>query len=207
MDLVDQVSQGVKKVTITGGEPLEQEHEALATFMCLLTDKKYKITVETSGTQSIIQFRMDYGHILPKKLGDLSFIVDYKLKASHFKGEMDIEGHFALLPRGDVVKFVIDSEQDFWEAVEVVCKLDQYPTFNARMFFSPSHGSMKPARLFAMMLDAEMPKKNVGINLQLHKYIWPEDSREEEDLSGIDFTKRTLGRTEFLRRIRQSKES
>lgn len=205
VELVDRVSRGTKKVTITGGEPLEQDHEALAMLICLLADKKYKITMETSGTQNTLEFRMNFSHIFPEKLGDLSFIVDYKLAASRFKGTMDIDNHFALLPRGDVVKFVIDDEQDFAEAVDVANMLDRSANFKARMFFAPSHGKMKPAKLFEMMLKAEMPRKNVGINMQMHKYIWEDDTRAEEDLSGIDFTKRTLGREQFLQNVRRGK--
>lgn len=207
--IVQQYSKGIRKVTITGGEPLQQGHTALAYFLGILADKKYAVSIETSGTQNTIEFRQNYYHMLPdpNDLGKLSFVIDYKLPGSKYIGEMDLENHFALLPRGDFVKFVIDDFDDFIEACRVVGILDLSPNFHAQMFFSPSHGNMTPKELFSLMIAAELPSKNVGLNLQMHKYIWPADSREEEDLVGIDFTKRSLGREVFLQQIRQQEKA
>ena len=115
---------------------------------------------------------------------------------------MDIQNHFLCLDRGDVVKFVIDSNEDFLEATNVATELDRSPNFNAMMYFSPSHGKVSPLQLFKWMRATTLPAMGVGLNLQMHKYIFPEDLRVEED-GGLDWTKRSLGRENFLERMRK----
>ncbi len=41
---------------------------------------------------------------------------------------------------------------------------------------------------------------DVRINMQMHKYIYGEAVRDEED-GGFDWTKRSLGREEYLARV------
>lgn len=198
-------SQDCTKVTITGGEPLEQDWIVLASFIALLLRNHFDVSVETSGTQNTLDFRRliqsecmigSYGN------GDLSFVVDYKLQGSKFKGEMDIENHFSNLPAGDVVKFVIDTQDDFDEACLIADRLYGAGNFEASMYFSPSHGRCDPATLFEMMKDTNLPSLGVGLNVQSHKYIWPWDSRDEED-GGLDFTKRSMGRKKYLESTRE----
>jgi len=203
VEVVKHVGGGIHKVTLTGGEPLEQDWVGLYLFIKLLIEEDYLITVETAGTQDTIQFRNGLEDMLLFRppFGMLTFVVDWKLPSSKFKGNMDLQ-HFSHLQHGDVVKFVIDTTEDFNEACKVARLLYDKRTFGARMYFSPAHGMMTPVRLFRMMIVAGMPNIGVGINLQMHKYIWPIDVRAEENY-GVDFTKRTLGREEYLRRIRE----
>jgi len=201
-------AEKVRKVTLTGGEPLEQDWVALYLFMRLLIDKGYHVTVETAGTQDTILFREGFKNGWPTlnlSFQNLSFVVDYKLKSSQFKGEMDPD-HFANLRHGDVVKFVIDSSDDLHEASSMAHWLNKQRMFGARMYFSPSHNHIEPEMLVHKMRALGLPQIGVGLNMQMQKYIWPEDVRTEED-TGVDFTKRTLGREEYLRRIRSGDET
>lgn len=200
VEKISKANGDVKKVTLTGGEPLEQDHGALATFIELLSRNGYSVTVETSGTRSVLDFRMNFGYMLPYAPSKLSFVVDYKLQRSRFKGEMDLEGHFAWLSEGDFIKFVINSPDDFLEAVGVVRYLGKQKSCHARIYFSPVHGVVTPGELLRWMSSAKLLGK-VGLNVQAHKYVFDKDARNEEGLSGIDFTKRGLGRPEFLRRM------
>ena len=50
---VEAVSRGCKKITLTGGEPLEQDGPALRCFLRRLLDHGYRITCETAGTHDI----------------------------------------------------------------------------------------------------------------------------------------------------------
>lgn len=205
VEAVGIVGSKVRKVTLTGGEPLEQDWPALYLFMSLLIEEGYYITVETAGTEDTLRFRKGLRASRPSldtSFKNLSFIVDYKLHSSKFKGEMD-EAHFANLQHGDVVKFVIDTTEDLHEASIMAHWLDKQKNFGARMYFSPSHNHMEPELLVHKMRGLGLPQINVGLNMQMHKYIWPADVRTEED-NGIDFTKRSLGREEFLRRIRKA---
>lgn len=207
-EIVKQKAGSVKKVTLTGGEPLEQDPVALWTFLKLLLENKFNVTVETAGTIDTLIFRDGLAKAWPNlklSMCQLTFVVDYKLKSSQFKGSMNFHNHFSKLRRGDVVKFVIGTEEDFEEAVEIAKELDQESSFLAAMYFSPQEGGEIPANeLFFRMKEDGLDALGVGINLQLHKYIFPDDSREEEG-GGLDFTKRSLGRDEYLRNIKNAK--
>lgn len=203
MEVVKETAGKTRKVTITGGEPLEQDPIALARFISLLVANNFHVTVETAGTEDTLTFRDSVkGNI---GLGQLTFVVDYKLKSSKFKGRMDLVNHFAKLRRGDVVKFVIGSEEDFNEAVGVARYLDEQNSFLAAMYFSPQDGGkMTFQALFEAMKKHGMDDIGVGYNLQMHKVIFPGSFRDEEE-GGVDFTKRTLGRDSYLANIKKQK--
>lgn len=204
IESVKLIGGDVRKVTITGGEPLEQQWIPLARFIGLLLKDRYNVSVETAGTENTDQFRAVVSNMYPDiklRLGQLSFVVDYKLKSSGFHGRMDM-AHFSQLRYGDVVKFVVGNEADFDEAMEVVRALDAAKEFNATMYFSPQDGGQwSTSELFYNMRKAGADQFGVGYNLQMHKIIFPNDPRGEEE-DGIDFTKRTLGRREFLDKLK-----
>lgn len=209
--VVNEISaDGCTKVTITGGEPLQQDNKALAELIHLLLENWYSVTVETAGTENTVLFRTKYNLPIYENNSRLGFVVDYKLDESQFNGKMDLVNHFHHLSKHDIVKFVISNEKDFRQAVAVVANiysdpntLNTTPTPHAfpAMYFSPAMGILSPADLIDWMKnDKTVQYLGIGLNLQLHKYIWTDDFRAEED-DGIDFTKRTLGREEHLRRM------
>ena len=165
----------------------------------------YNVTVETAGTQNTIQFRNELQLRMPSfqfALGQLTFVVDYKLSSSRYKGTMDLE-HFSALRRGDVVKFVIGSLEDFNEAAKIAHHLDKRSQFMAGMYFSPCEGGeWTNADLFYAMKKNGLDQIGVGYNLQAHKYIFPHTFRDEEE-GGVDFSKASLGREEFLKRMKE----
>lgn len=198
--LVAMIGGAVRKVTITGGEPLEQDWGALREFIRQLHLRSYDVTVETAGTEDTLAFRKFQPGPVFLRPNRLSFVVDYKLGSSNYKGEMNIS-NFTRLRYGDVVKFVIDDEEDLAEAANVARLLRNSIMFQGDIYFSPSHNHMEPELLVHKMRGLNMPDLDVRLNMQVHKYIWPEDVRTEED-TGVDFTKRSLGRDEYLRRVR-----
>jgi 7-carboxy-7-deazaguanine synthase len=204
-EVVGLIGGQVRKVTITGGEPLEQDWPALLRFISALLRANYNVSVETAGTQDTIKFRQALTDNYPELvigLGQLTFVVDYKLSSSGFKGTMDF-AHFAALRRGDVVKFVVGSIDDYNEAASVAHHLDKSSQFLAAMYFSPlDGGQMTFSDLFYAMKKGGLDQIGVGYNLQMHKVIFPITFRDEEE-GGIDFTKATLGREEYLRRMKK----
>lgn len=207
IDHIRKVGGNVRKITLTGGEPLEQSWTALYHFIKLLVAYRYNVTVETSGTENTIHFRKGLASAYPSLtlgIGQLTFVVDYKLASSKFIGKMDLNNHFRLLQRGDYIKFVIDSAEDFEQAADVVWWLHKQKSCQARMYFSPCHDSMPAAALLDKMLDKELDQMGVGLNIQAHKYIWTDDVRTEENL-GIDSTKRSLGREVWLTSMKELK--
>lgn len=170
--MVHEASRGCKKVTITGGEPLEQDGPVLRSFLQILGHEGFDITMETAGTESV-QGVLTYGN------EDLKLVVDYKLPGSRSAKGPNVDA-FRGLDQTHVVKFVIDSKDDFYKAIQSVILLRNGWQCDARMVFSPSFHNVQAKELFAWMKDSSCPSLRIGMNMQMHKYIFPELSREEE---------------------------
>lgn len=148
----------IKKVTITGGEPLFQEN--LEKLIDLLLFKKYKISIETNGTIPIL-----------KK--DVSWIIDYKLKSSGVS-EHNFLDNFESLSEKDFVKFVICNNQDLEQAIKFhkyllsmnsKCKIAYSPVFNNK--------KMK-INFIDRLLNTDL---EFVLNIQLHKLIDLEENK------------------------------
>ena len=165
---------GCKKITVTGGEPLEQINE-LSILLLMLNERSnnvdgpFDISIETNGVQS-----------LGKVPYSVRIIMDYKLPSSGVEGKMKKENFFELDER-DWIKFVIGDERDFKKAVDVVNEL--YFCYNAnvpQIAFSPLTGKMSTAELVDKMKEEEL--FHIHVNSQLHKYIWPEAEKEGKEV-------------------------
>lgn len=197
---VKKVGGKCMKVTLTGGEPLEQDWVTLAKFVMLLIDDGYSISVETAGTQDVEEFRAQKVIVADRLRHHpgLSFIIDYKLPSAHATSRNVGLHVYAHLRQRDRIKFVVGSTEDFEEAFSAAMMIRKY---NRRtpIYFSPVHGFVSPADLMKWMVESRCFDYDIRLNLQMHKYVWPADSRTEEN-AGIDFTKRSLGRDAFLQR-------
>lgn len=158
-EIINEVEKyGLKKITITGGEPLLQFNELL-----LLVEKlkwyHYDISIETNG--SIIWFTL---------LGNInSIIVDYKLPSSGMMERMLPIFYFQdFLDRSDWIKFVILDRNDFQTALQIYEKIIQNNSA-CRFAFSPVHNKLEPQTLLTWMLEAKLRRSN--LNLQLHKIL------------------------------------
>ena len=154
----------LKKVTITGGEPLLQLE--LDRFIDILLDKSIKISIETNGTRAPIERFLN--------LPEVCWVVDFKLLSSGERNRMNPKS-FNKLTENDFVKFVIFNLDDTYEALQVA-QLLRSDGCKAKFAFSPVHSKLSPDSLFKWLM--EFGSGDEIINLQLHKYIWP-DSKEE----------------------------
>jgi 7-carboxy-7-deazaguanine synthase len=158
------------------------------------------VSVETSGTYDVEKFRVSAG--VPHD-PNLSFIVDWKLSSAKAKPNQPLSMYVKLRER-DRIKFVVSSEADFNEAVEAARAI-RARNRRTPIYFSPSFNALAPALLMEWMRRAGVQVDDIRLNLQIHKIIWPGDSRVEED-EGVDFTKRSLGREQFIERARTPDE-
>jgi 7-carboxy-7-deazaguanine synthase len=170
-EIVEQVrAYGNHYICLTGGEPLMHGEKSLALIEALaaiptVTD----IHIETNGAIHLQPFVAWREHN-PAAAGKVRFVMDWKLPAS---GEMErmIPENLPLLAAQDELKFVIGDDRDFATACDV---LDQYMP-KAQPLFSPVWETMPPARLVEQLLQSG--RKNVKLNLQIHKVIWHPDAR------------------------------
>ncbi len=178
-----------RKVTLTGGEPLEQPLPGLNALFRTLLAQKYKVTVETSGCCPV-------GWL--KELDEnLALVIDYKPPSAHARRETLMQNFQGLLPR-HVVKFVVQNDEDFDWAVRAIQSMRNYLNCQARMVLSPMVAEGKYTQPFALaewvqkMRLRGLPEMQVGLNIQLHKIVYPTDARDEER-SGVDYTRRKPG--------------
>jgi len=146
-------------VEITGGEPLLQDD--VYPLMEQLLARGRTVMLETGGHRPITR--------VPRAVVK---IVDVKCPASGEAARNDWGNLDALAPH-DEVKFVIQDRADYEFARDVIGRHD-LASRSAAVLLSPVHGVLEPSLLSGWMLADRLPAR---LQLQLHKYIWPPDTR------------------------------
>ena len=149
---------GVSLVEITGGEPLLQE-ECYLLIQFLLEDG-YDVLLETNGSVS-----------MEKVDSRVVKIVDIKCPGSGMSDHMDFS-NIAYLTQKDEVKFVISDREDFDWSRKII---DRYRIVEkCKVLVSPVLPKMEARKLAGWIIEERLP---VRLQLQLHKFIWPELKR------------------------------
>jgi 7-carboxy-7-deazaguanine synthase len=150
---------GCPLVEITGGEPLLQED--VYELMERLGGAGRTVMLETGGHRSIA--RVPAGVLK---------IVDVKCPGS---GEADRNDwtNLGILATHDEVKFVVKDRADYEFARDVMGRYGLADRA-AAVLMSPVHGVLEPRTLSEWILADRLPAR---LQLQLHKYIWPADTR------------------------------
>jgi 7-carboxy-7-deazaguanine synthase len=146
-------NNGVRHVTVTGGEPLVQKE--VYPLMKQLCDVGYKVSVETGGMVDISEVD-----------SRVERVVDLKTPAS---GEVE-QNHWDnlnLLTKQDQLKVVIQDRADYEWFLPILKQhqLDQ----RCEVLLSPVQGVLEPSLLAEWILQ---DKLNVRFQLQLHKILW-----------------------------------
>jgi 7-carboxy-7-deazaguanine synthase len=145
----------VPRLVITGGEPLLQdETQALCSR---LLDLGFTVLLETNG--SILIKDVD-----PR----VHRILDLKCPGSGMDNRMDFRNITYLTTR-DEIKFVISHREDFEWALATIKQ--HALRGRAHILFSPVYGRLGPGELAEWIMREKL---NVRLQLQLHKYIWPD---------------------------------
>jgi len=177
-DQVKLVSGGSRKVTITGGEPMEQWGQALSQLLLHLYEQDYDVSMETAGCDDL--------EPLLRVHPSVNLIVDYKMESAGQVRRTHLPS-FRKLRYHDVVKFVC-TEAELEDVRDAVLGLREEGCA-ARMVFSPVFPtevlSVKTdTQLAAFIAEAKrvgLPALQCGLNLQQHKFIWPFTVRDEEE--------------------------
>ena len=166
-EIVKQVKNfGCPNITLTGGEPLlhYETNELLRRLADLtrLTGIHYQINVETNGSIT--------PGLVTSAPNDIFYTMDYKTKASGMSEHMNLYA-ISTLNENDVLKFVVGSEEDMEQALE----LTQQRKIRAQIYLSPVFGQIEPVKLVEFVQKHELWKWKV--QLQLHKFIWDPNER------------------------------
>jgi 7-carboxy-7-deazaguanine synthase len=145
---------GVRRVTVTGGEPLAQP--AVHALMRQLCDDGFEVSLETSGALSVAQVD-----------ARVVKVVDFKTPDSA-ESHRNLWDNVASLTSRDQVKFVLCSRSDYdWARV----KCDEYSLCEkvSDVLFSPSYGELAATDLANWIVADRL---NVRMQIQLHKLLW-----------------------------------
>ena len=148
------------RVTITGGEPLMQDN------IRFLLDALHghEVNIETNGSIDIEPF-FCYPQVF--------FTVDYKCYTSCMSSAM-LSKNFDILRKRDVLKFVIGSTIDLEQARRFYTK--HYNVLRNRIIYvSPVFGQIEPVKIVEYIKENKL--YNWRVQIQLHKVIWPPDTR------------------------------
>ncbi len=158
-EILEQVSSfGINLVEITGGEPLIQA--GTPDLAALLKQRGHQVLVETNGSLDI--------SVLPD---GVIRIMDIKCPASGESKNFLWENIWRLRDN-DEVKFVISDRHDYEWARGIV--KERFGHSRIKVLFSTVFGELPPRNLVQWILQDRLP---VRFQLQIHKYIWPHDSR------------------------------
>ncbi|MFH1808518.1 MAG: radical SAM protein [Pseudomonadota bacterium] len=141
---------GLRRVLVTGGEPLAQAH--CLGLLQALVDEGHEVLLETSGALPV--------GAVPAAVHR---IVDVKPPSSGEAARMRLD-NLALLGLDDEVKFVVADRSDFDAALQVI----QAHGLVGRtgILVSPVHDELAPIVVARWILDAGLDTR---LNLQLHK--------------------------------------
>jgi 7-carboxy-7-deazaguanine synthase len=160
-----------RKVTLTGGEPMEQWGEPLSLLLYALRGAGFRISMETAGTDPL--------NVLLQAHPYVNIILDYKMPSAAAV-RPPIMDNYALLAPQDVVKIVTKLEE-VPLIPEIVHDLRREWACRARMVFSPVWDTTLQLQAFVEAARGNgLPELDVGLSLQTHKVIWPNSVRDEE---------------------------
>lgn len=165
-EIIEQLKASPAKwLTLTGGEPMAAPG-ITELLEAVLRETDLRIEVETSGAVDLRPFLAHF-----KGESRLRFTVDCKLDSSGMYERM-VMAHYSELRPNDVIKYVIGSEKDLFQALAHVGSLDigQGELEGATPIFSPVYGNIEARRLVEAVLQEKFNR--VKVQLQLHKYIW-----------------------------------
>lgn len=164
MEELDQYikSTGIINVTLTGGEPLIQDH-FLELVHYLSKEKDRRIEIETNGSVPILPLK-------EIENSNIAVTMDYKLPLSGMEHFMKLENMYKLT-KEDTIKLVVGSLDDLCRAKKLIdeYKLVQY----TNVYISPVFGQITPEEIVEWMKDNLL--NHVTLQLQLHKIIWGND--------------------------------
>jgi 7-carboxy-7-deazaguanine synthase len=158
-DVISKIqSFNAKHVCITGGEPLLQQ--PVVSLMTQLCDLGFNVSLETSGSLSCEK-------VDPR----VKKIIDVKTPESGAANSF-VNENLNLATPNDEFKFVINSERDFDWSENFV---REHKLADRHMvLYSPSFGKIDESWLAKKILENHSKAR---LQLQLHKYIWSEQTR------------------------------
>ena len=145
-------------VEVTGGEPLVQD--GCIDLLKALISNGNKILIETGGALSINK--------IPK---EITIILDIKCPSSDMS-DKNLWSNIDLIKHNDEIKFVIGDDKDYKWSKDIINKYNLLD--KCKVLFSPVYGKIEAKTMVDWILKDNL---NVRFQTQLHKSIWPHDTK------------------------------
>lgn len=149
-----------KYVTLTGGEPLLQRTTEIIELLQLLNDAGIQVNIETNGSIYIPHYVLENSIIT----------MDWKSISSGEHTNM-LRSNLERLKSKDVLKFVVGTEEDINQMIDVLNSID----IKANVFVSPVFDMIAPSEIVEKIVKNRLTK--VRMQLQIHKFIWDPNKR------------------------------
>lgn len=157
---------GIKKVTITGGEPLLQQK--LPKLVEALGELYYEINIETNGSIEPPYMYNRYGRTF--------FTYDWKSKSSGMEDKMH-PNWLHMISQVDVVKFVVSTVDDMVKAKEVITQLLTLGKVKVNdIYISPVFNKITPEKLYEF-ISSDAVLNKCRMQVQLHKIVYDPERR------------------------------
>jgi 7-carboxy-7-deazaguanine synthase len=159
-------------VTITGGEPLIQD--GVYDLIRALDQSEFCSILETSGSIMMVEDQVDlFDHV----------VVDMKPPSTEMVRAMKFDLFSILRPGRDIVKFVLSDRRDYEWAQGIIETIpDLLTAFGVRW------GHLDIPTLMKWLEEDRLFR--VRLNVQTHKYIWPEcEPPPVLNLNDVDYEK------------------
>jgi 7-carboxy-7-deazaguanine synthase len=163
VDVKSEMLGGVKRICLTGGDPLARPQEFLQEFFIRLAEEGYSVSVETSGTLDITPYLI-HPHV--------SWVLDYKGKSTGIPTNKNRVAMWKNLKETDIIKFVIADEQDYTEMLAVINNEKTFAKIVAGVY-QGKEGKLTTFDLFNLLYRDSMLGR-VKINMQTHKLANPD---------------------------------
>ncbi len=158
--IVKEVEQlGVKRITLTGGEPLI--HPQAEYLVNALLKEGYEVNIETNGSIDI------YPYI---KKENVIITMDYKSISSGMVDKMNHE-NLKYLRNQDVLKFVVGNKEDLDDMKRII----EIYSPSCNIFVSPIFTKIELSDMVDYIKDNKL--NDCRIQVQLHKIIWEPNQR------------------------------
>ena len=149
-------------VEVTGGEPLAQS--ACPVLLRELCEAGCTVLLETAGS-----------HDLAPVDGRVHIIMDLKTPGSGEERRNRYANLAHLRPDRDEVKFVLTGRDDYeWARARIAA--DELGRRAKAILLAPAFGQLAPAELARWILEDRLAPP-VRLQVQLHKHIWPPETR------------------------------
>ncbi|NOY22882.1 MAG: radical SAM protein [Acidobacteria bacterium] len=152
---------GLPIVHLTGGEPLAQAE--LPELVARILQNHNEIIIETGGSMDIEPFIKEHVRIM----------LDIKTPGSGMDHHNHLENIPLMREKTDEFKFTLCNRKNYNWAVDFISR-HRLMEKNCVINFSPVMPGLSPAELADWILKDRL---SVRLNCQLHRFIWPDQTR------------------------------